>query len=193
MGWGKPGSPAWCEIACSTVTAALPASANSGQTLATEQLLRAGGVLAGVMHFPGSGPARAALAAGRVSFVLEMLPTALEAAAATGLRLVALAASERAAATPWLPTFAESSGLPSLACFDLDVWSVLLAPPGTPHALLETLHQAVCAAQADPRLAARLAGLGSASLTLPSRAAVRDFLRAERRRLETQARRLDHG
>lgn len=168
----------------------------STQTLASERLLRAGRTSAGALHFAGSGPARAALAAGRVSFVLEMLPAALEATApgrAGGLRLLAHAAAARLPAHPHVPTFAESAGSPELAAFGLDVWGVVLAPPATPEAVLEPVREAIRAAQADPAVAHRLGLIGSAPLALGTGPELRRFLAAQRAELERLARELAHG
>lgn len=55
------------------------------------------------------------------------------------LRALAITGTERAAALPDIPTFAEA-GAP-LPEFDIGSWWGLLAPAGTPHEVVETINR----------------------------------------------------
>lgn len=163
----------------------------STQTLASVALLRAGRVQARPLQLGGSGPARAALASGQVSFVLDMAPTALQAAAEGQLRVLAVGAPERMPAAPHVPTFAESSGMDALRQFDIGVFGVVLAPLATPEEKLAPMRQAMAAALADAAVRGRLERLGSAPLKLADAAAARAFLQAQRANLEGLVQSLD--
>ena len=63
---------------------------------------------------------------------------------------------KRSSAAPDLPTVAES-GYPG---FEVTNWYALLAPGGTPAAIVRTLHGETVKALALPDLRARLTGLG---------------------------------
>lgn len=163
----------------------------STQTLASAALLQAGRAHARPLQFGGSGPARAALAAGQVSFVLDMAPTAFKAAAEGRLRVLAVGAPERLAAAPQVPTFAESSGIDALQRFDIGVFGLVLAPRATPEAAVAPIRRAMAEALDDTDVRRRLAQLGSVPLALGDEAAARAFLLAQRMGLEELARRLD--
>ncbi len=72
------------------------------------------------------------------------------------LRALAVTSLKRSSAIPELPTIAES-GYPG---FEVTLWYGLLAPTGTPTAIVRKLHLETVKALALPDLRAKLADLG---------------------------------
>ena len=91
-----------------------------------------------ILHVPykGGGSTFLDLLAGRVSMMLETIPTALPPVRGGGMRAIGVTVKERSASTPDIPTLAES-GLPD---FDVSAWTGLFAPAGTPRAVVERLN-----------------------------------------------------
>ena len=71
-------------------------------------------------------------------------------------RYLAVAAPGRVAGFPDVPTFAESGGP---AGFELSAWTALLAPKGTPKAMVEKIQRDVATVLADPEIKEKYAGL----------------------------------
>jgi tripartite-type tricarboxylate transporter receptor subunit TctC len=69
---------------------------------------------------------------------------------------IALVGDTRSAALPNVPTFKEAG----VADFDLDSWTVLLAPKGTPAEIIALLKQETMVALADPKVRATLSSQG---------------------------------
>ena len=88
-------------------------------------------------HVPykGSGQVVPALLGGEVSLMLAALPTVAAHVRSGQVKLLAIAAGKRAAAAPDVPTFSEL-GIPGLD-FPVDIG--LLAPAGTPRAIVDKL------------------------------------------------------
>jgi len=114
-----------------------------------------------MVHIPykGGGPATNDLIAGTVDFMFDMLPAALGylKASPPRMRALAVATPQRLAQLPEVPTFAEL-GLKGL---EMSNWFGIVAPKGTPPAIVAKLNQALNRALADPDLAARITGPGN--------------------------------
>jgi tripartite-type tricarboxylate transporter receptor subunit TctC len=97
-------------------------------------------VMAGVQmtHVPykGSAPALQDLLGGQVQLMFDNLPPSLPQIKAGKLRALAVTSSTRALALPDVPTLAES-GLPG---FEASSWFGVLAPAGTPPAIVTKLN-----------------------------------------------------
>ena len=94
-----------------------------------------------MVHVPYSGSAQAVtdLIAGRTQVMFSPASTVLPYVASGQLKALASTERERASAAPDLPTVAES-GLPG---FDTSVWFGLVAPAGTPAAIIGKLSHAI--------------------------------------------------
>jgi tripartite-type tricarboxylate transporter receptor subunit TctC len=96
--------------------------------------------MAGVdmVHVPykGSAPAVADLVGGQVQLMFDNLPSSLAQIKAGKLRAIAVTSSQRAPALPDIPTIAES-GLPG---FEATSWFGVVAPAGTPPAIISRLN-----------------------------------------------------
>jgi len=105
-----------------------------------------------ILHVPyrGSGPAVADLLGGQVDSMFDNLPSSLPHVQAGKLRAIGVSSPERLPAVPDVPTLAESG----LAGFDVESWFGLMAPAGTPQAVVDRLNQAMNKALANPALQA---------------------------------------
>ena len=92
-------------------------------------------------HVPykGGGPALTAVAGGEVQLIFEGLVTLLPQIKAGRLRALAITSTTRDAALPDVPTVAEA-GLPA---FQVNFWSGLVAPAGTPAEVVNALNGAL--------------------------------------------------
>jgi len=137
------------------------ASAGSGGSfhLAGEMLEDAVG--AKMIHVPykGGGPATNDLIAGTVDFMFDMLPASLGylKSSPPRMRALAVATPQRLPQLPDVPTFAE------LGHKDMEMsnWFGIVAPKGTPPAIVAKLNQAINRALKDPELAQRITAAGN--------------------------------
>jgi tripartite-type tricarboxylate transporter receptor subunit TctC len=106
-----------------------------------------------VVHVPYSGGTNLMtdLLAGRVDFFFGIPTNVLAQVRDGGVRALAVTSAKRFAGAPELPTMAEL-GFPA---FEMTVWWGLLAPSGTPPALIETLHRATAQILALPDMRKR--------------------------------------
>jgi tripartite-type tricarboxylate transporter receptor subunit TctC len=117
------------------------ASSGSGGAphMAAELFKRVTG--APLVHVPykGSGPAVADLIGGRVQVMFDAAPSLIAHVRSGKLRVLAAASTERNRLLPDVPTFAEL-GYPQV---NVSLWYGLLAPAGTPPAIIDRLNRAV--------------------------------------------------
>jgi len=97
------------------------------------------------IHYKGGGPALAAVVSGEVQVGFSNLTQTARLAEAGRLKMLAVSSLKRSSAAPNLPTIAES-GLPG---FEFEAWHVIVAPRGTPAALVGTLSQKIKATLSD--------------------------------------------
>ena len=148
--------------------------------LAAEMFKSMAGV--NLVHVPykGGGPALQAVTAGEVQILFEGLVTLLPQIKSGRLRALAISAAVRDPALPDVPTSAEA-GLPA---FQVNFWSGLVAPAGTPPEVVATLNAALRQALAGGDAKATLTrfGLAPAGNTPPefSRFIDSEILRWER-------------
>lgn len=147
-----------------------------------------------VLHVPyrGMGPALTAAVGGEVQVQQDQYASAQSLVKAGKLRAIAVSAAARLPEMPDLPTLAEL-GYPQLNALG-QTWFGLVAPAGTPDAVVQRLNQAVVRALADPALVQRLAGMGAqADAGTPQAFAERisQTLAANRKIIETAGIKLD--
>ncbi|MEO8305601.1 MAG: tripartite tricarboxylate transporter substrate binding protein [Betaproteobacteria bacterium] len=118
-------------------------------------------VMAGVQmtHVPykGSAPALQDLLGGQVQLMFDNLPPSLPQIKAGKLRALAVTTPSRSPALPDVPTIAES-GLPG---FDASSWFGVLAPAGTPPAIIAKLNAEIAKWLASPEAKEKLASVGA--------------------------------
>jgi tripartite-type tricarboxylate transporter receptor subunit TctC len=111
-----------------------------------------------ILHIPykGGGPAVADLVAGRVDMLFTGAPVTMAHIKAGRLKLLAVTDSQRSAALPDTPTMGES-----LPGYEFNNWYGIMAPAGTPRALINTLNEEVRRVLALPDVHERFSGLGA--------------------------------
>ena len=114
-------------------------SAGAGTTLhmSGEWFKLATGLQALHVPFKGSAPEVAALAGGEVDWAMENLGAVLPMVQTGRVRLLAVASPSRHPQAPDVPTFKEA-GLPDV---NLSTWVFLMAPAGTPDAIVAQLNR----------------------------------------------------
>lgn len=96
------------------------------------------------------------LLAGRITMAFPNISAVLRLVRDGKVRVLAVASPRRAAAAPDVPTMVEA-GFPG---FDASAWFGLMAPAGTPRAIIEKLHDETIRALAAPDVRKRLDELG---------------------------------
>lgn len=141
----QPGKVAW-------------AYAGNGGTghLALEAFKRTAGLDVIGVPYKGTQPALADLLGGQVSVMFDGVVTSMPHIRSGKLRPIAVAGLTRSALLPDVPTIAES-GYPGFEAAGL---AGLLAPAGTPPAILERLHRESAAVLALPHVREKLASMG---------------------------------
>jgi len=132
-----------------------------------------------IIHVPykGAAPAVADLVAGQVTMMIDNLPSSLPHIRSGKLRALAVTSVARVPELPEVPTMKEAG----LDDFQVTAWFGLVAPAGTPNAVIERLYKTVAGILAEPEVRSKLAELGG----VPggdTPAHFGDFIRAERER-----------
>lgn len=126
------------------------------QHMAGEQLQRLSGIQ--LMHVPYKGASAALndLMAGHIDMAFMTATSAMPNLQAGKVKAIAIAGPKRLSGLPKVPTFPES-GLPGMVS---DSWNGLLAPAGTPPAIIKKLHEAAVAALNAPDVREKLESQG---------------------------------
>lgn len=134
-----------------------------------------------MVHIPykGTGPAQMDLLAGRVPVMFDNLINGLANAKAGKVRALAVTSAQRWPGAPELPTLKEV-GLP-----DTDLLSIfgLVAPLGTPKAVIDRISSALLQGMATPEIRSRLNQIGAEPGTLNAQA-YSDYIETQIRRWE---------
>ena len=110
-----------------------------------------------MVHVPNPGGPFMDVIAGRTQLMFGNIMAALPLVKDGKVRALAVTSTTRAAAAPELPTVSES-GLPG---FESLAWFGMLAPAGTPPAVLQRLESELQKAMATPTLQSRMATMGA--------------------------------
>ena len=104
------------------------------------------------------GPAHAIsdVATGRVGLIIEGYSGIAGAVRANSVKLIAVASAKRLSDFPDVPTVSET-----IPDFEATGWAVLVAPLGTPQAVIQKVSDDVYKATSKPELQAKLGKLGS--------------------------------
>ena len=115
-----------------------------------------------MLHVPyrGSGPALLDLVAGNMDVMFDNLPSSMQQIKAGKLLPLAVTSGKRSPALPDLPTIEEAGG-PALKGYEASSWFGLLAPAGTPAAIVERLQQETAKALASPAVREKLLAQGA--------------------------------
>jgi tripartite-type tricarboxylate transporter receptor subunit TctC len=129
-----------------------------------------------IVHVPYKGDAAAmtALMAGEVTMTFATIVAAMPQIKGGRVKVIGVAATKRLAALPDVPTISESV----LPGFESTSWGGVLAPAGTPPAIVASLQTEITKALRLPDVRERLAGLG-AEIVGSSSAEFAEYLKAE--------------
>ena len=152
------------------------ATAGNGTTshLAAEMFKKAAGVSIQNVHFRGGAQAMVDLVGGQVQMMIEIMANAVPQVEAKTIKALAVTTLERWPRLPDLPTASESG----LKGFSVTAWDALMAPAGTPKAVVDRLNEAVRKALAAPELQADLLKRGARAAP-SSPAELRSFIQAQ--------------
>lgn len=128
------------------------------QHLAGEMLQLASGATLQHVPYKGCGPALTDVLSGQVPVGIVTASSAVPFINSGKLRALAVTSPERSLLLPRVPTVAES-GMPG---YQLDQWHGLLAPAGTPAAVVDKINAAVARIVAEPVMRNALLDLGFA-------------------------------
>jgi tripartite-type tricarboxylate transporter receptor subunit TctC len=130
------------------------ASSGTGgsQHLAGELLKSMAGIDITHVPYKGSPPALVDVIAGRVPLMSSTMPPALPQIKSGKVRAIAVTSAKRSPALPDVPTVAES-GLPG---YEAIAWQGLIAPAGTPKAVIARLNAEFVNALKQPEVVAKL-------------------------------------
>jgi len=133
-----------------------------------------------VTHVPykGAAPGMTAVMSGEADLMFNALPVALPLVKQDRLRALGIGSRKRSAFLPSLPTIAEA-GLD----YEYEAWYSIVAPKGTPQAIVTRLYDAVAHTLGAPEMKDRLAGYGIESVgSTPTQFAA--YMREENARLD---------
>ncbi|HEX3168948.1 MAG TPA: tripartite tricarboxylate transporter substrate binding protein [Burkholderiales bacterium] len=131
--------------------------AGSSTHLTGELLKQRAGIAMTHINYKGSGPALTDVMAGFVEIMFENLPSALPFINANKLKVLAVTGKDRSPVVKSVPTLAES-GFPG---FDMVSWQALVAPAGTPRAVVDRLNAEVAKVLKTPEMKEKMTGLGT--------------------------------
>jgi len=114
------------------------------------------------IHVPytGSALALAALLGGQISYMFDTVITAVPQLKAGKLKAIGVTGPKRASALPEVPTLAELG----LKGYELTQWQAVVAPAGTPKAIVDRLNREIVKALKMPDVIDRLATQGGNEL-----------------------------
>jgi tripartite-type tricarboxylate transporter receptor subunit TctC len=125
--------------------------------LGLAMFMHAAGIKIAHVPYRGAAPAVTDLLGGQIDGVVDNPPTVLPHIAAGKLRALAVAARERLALIPDVPTAAEGG----VANYEASSWFGIAAPAGTPPEVVARLHKEIAAAVRGPVLQERFAKAGA--------------------------------
>ena len=143
--------------------------------LGAELIKNSLGINAIGVAYKGSAGTVQGLLSNDVSFIIDGVTTALPHIQSGKFRALANLGSSQISALPGLPSVAVEAGIPG---FDVAVWIGLVAPRGTPAAIVQKLSEEVALVLAMPDVKEKLAGAGLIGDPQPP-AAFRSFIQTE--------------
>ncbi len=130
------------------------------------------------ISYKGMAPAMQDILGGQVKVLMSNIPDAIPQLRAGKLKALGVADDKRSVQLPDVPTFAEQ-GFPGYAVYS---WYAVVAPAGTPDAVVRKLHAAFSAAVRDPAVAERLVNQQGMTVLNAPGDDLRRFMEAEQKR-----------
>ena len=129
-----------------------------------------------IVHVPhrGSGEARTNVIGGFVQMMIDSVTTTAPAIEAGQVRALATTGAARSALLPDVPTVAEAG----IKGYEATIWLGLMAPTGTPQAVIDILNAEMRRIQKDPAIKAQWGKQGVVGLEMTP-AAFGDYIKAD--------------
>lgn len=124
--------------------------------LAMELFKQQSGVDILIVPYAGSAPVTTALLGKQILCLVDAIPASAPFIKAGRMRGLAVLTSRRTTGLPDIPTIGEA-GMPGL---EIDTWFGILAPAGTPDAIVKQLNTELLAVMAIPEVRAKVLSLG---------------------------------
>ena len=130
-----------------------------------------------IVHVPykGAAPAMVDLIAGQVQMIFQIAPGALSQIQAGKVRALAVTSAKRSRLVPDVPTVAESG----FAGYEAIGWNGLVAPAGTPQAIVAKLNGEVLRSLSQPAILQRFTDVGWEPAAENSPAWFADYIKRE--------------
>ncbi len=123
--------------------------------MSSEMFRQKAGIEVTLVPFPGAAPAVTALLGQQVDYMIDNLPSSMPHIRSGKFRALAITSATRSAQLPEVPTMTEA-GVP----MQVTAWFGLLAPVGTPDAVVERIQQSARRAMQTAEVRQRFADLG---------------------------------
>jgi len=156
----------------------------SANHLAVELMANMGGVSLTAVPYKGDAPAMTDAMSGQVAMTLPTVVAALPNIKAGKLRAIAVTTQTRVASLPDVPTMQEAG----LAGYESSSWGGVMAPGGTPPAIVNTINTDIVRVLRMPDIQEKLAGLG-ATVVAQGPAEFAAFLQSEIKKWDGVAKR----
>ena len=156
----------------------------SANHLAVELMANMGGVSLAAVPYKGDAPAMTDTMSGQVAMTLPTVVAALPNIKAGKLRAIAVTTQTRVASLPDVPTMQEAG----LAAYESSSWGGVMAPGGTPPAIVNKINTDIVRVLRMPDIQEKLAGLG-ATVVAQGPAEFAAFLQSEIKKWDGVAKR----
>ena len=156
----------------------------SANHLAVELMANMGGVSLTAVPYKGDAPAMTDAMSGQVAMTLPTVVAALPNIKAGKLRAIAVTTQTRVASLPDVPTMQEAG----LAAYESSSWGGVMAPGGTPPAIVNKINNDIVRVLRMPDIQEKLAGLG-ATVVAQGPAEFATFLQSEIKKWDGVAKR----
>ena len=144
------------------------------QHLTAERFRKVSGANLNMIHYPGTEAALADVISGRVPVMFQTILPVAGVVASGEVRMLAIAANARLPNYPDIPTVSET-----LPGFTSSGWSILVAPHGTPPAIVHKINDDLRTALARPEVIKKFQALGNYTRPMTPQD-LADFVRNER-------------
>jgi tripartite-type tricarboxylate transporter receptor subunit TctC len=126
------------------------------QHLTAERFRRLSGAKLNMIHYPGTEAALSDVISGRVPVMFQTILPVAGAVASGAVRMLAIASNARLADYPDIPTASET-----VAGFTSSGWSLMVAPRGTPFAIVHKVNDDLRTVLARPEVVEKFKALGN--------------------------------
>ena len=147
-----------------------------GIHMASELFSHVAGIRMVHVPYKGAAPAMTAVMAGEVDMMFNGIPPTLPHIKSGRVRVIAVGSDKRTDLLPGVPTVLESG-----VNFSTEGWYGVVAPKGTPQAVIDTLHKALVQAMGTPEMKANMKKLAVETSATPP-AEFGKFIRSENQR-----------